>query len=85
MNWSVYILHCSDGSYYIGYSNDVENRLDLHNSGRGAKYTRSRRPCEVVYTEQFPTRNEALKRECQLKQWTRAEKQALIDENSQEG
>jgi len=79
MDWSVYILRCSDGSYYTGYSNDVEKRLDAHNSGKGAKYTRSRRPCEIVFTEQFASKSEAMKRECQIKSWRRVKKQALID------
>lgn len=79
MHWSVYILCCSDGSYYTGYTNDVEKRLETHNAGKGAKYTRSRRPCDLVYTEQFASKSDAMKRECQIKKLNRTRKQALID------
>ncbi|PLX73462.1 MAG: hypothetical protein C0615_10900 [Desulfuromonas sp.] len=77
--WSVYILRCSDDTYYVGYSNDVEKRLETHNAGKGAKYTRSRLPCRVVFTEQHGSKSAAMKRECQIKTWTRAKKQALIN------
>ncbi len=79
MTWSVYILRCADGSYYVGYSNDVAKRLERHNAGLGAKYTRSRRPCALVHSEQYATRSDALKREYQIKQLSRAEKQAIIE------
>ena len=78
MNWFVYILRCSDGSYYTGYTNDMEKRLDVHNIGQGAKYTRSRRPCKVVFTEQQETKSDALKREAQIKKLSRKKKEALI-------
>jgi putative endonuclease len=79
MPWFIYILRCSDGSFYTGYINNLEKRLESHNAGNGAKYTRSRRPCEVVYTELFETKGAAMKREYRVKKWTRAQKQALID------
>ncbi|PLY00472.1 MAG: hypothetical protein C0623_07260 [Desulfuromonas sp.] len=79
MDWSVYILRCADGSYYTGHTKDVAKRLAVHNSSKGAKYTRSRQPCEVIFTEQHATKSAALKRECQIKSWSRSKKQALID------
>jgi putative endonuclease len=76
--WFVYILRCSDDSLYIGETSDVESRLSRHNAGTAATYTATRRPVRVVYTEQHATRAECLKRERQLKRWTRAKKEALI-------
>lgn len=75
---TVYILRCSDGTLYTGWTTDAEARLKAHNSGRGAKYTRSRRPVEMVYREECAGRSEALKREWRIKRLTRAEKEALI-------
>ena len=74
-----YLLRCRDGSLYAGWTNDLDRRVQAHNSGRGAKYTRSRRPVELVYWESFPTRHEAMRRECELKAMTREEKLRLID------
>jgi len=74
----VYILRCADGTLYTGSTNDVQAREETHNSGRGAKYTASRRPVRVVHTEAHETRSAALKREAQLKTWPRAQKEALI-------
>ena len=80
-----YILSCSDGSLYCGYSTNPEKRAEAHNSGKGAKYTRSRLPVTVVYKEAFETKNEALRRECAIKKLTRAEKMKLIaGENNNE-
>jgi len=79
-----YILRCSDGSYYCGWTNDIEQRLKTHNSGKGGKYTRSRLPVELVYLERFETEHEARSREVFLKQLTRTQKQALIDGYRQE-
>ena len=75
----VYILKCADGTFYTGWTTDPERRLKAHNSGRGAKYTRSRRPLEIVHLEEFDTKSEALKREAAIKALTREEKQAVID------
>ena len=77
MNY-VYILKCSDGSFYCGYTNDIDARVKTHNEGKGAKYTRSRLPVEMVHQENYPTKAEALKRECEIKRMTRAQKQTLI-------
>jgi putative endonuclease len=74
----VYIVRCRDGSLYVGYARDPKSRLNLHNNGRGAKYTRGRRPVRLVYSEAFATLSAALRREYELKQWPRARKQALI-------
>lgn len=73
-----YMLRCSDGTIYSGYSTDPNHRAAVHNSGKGAKYTRSRLPVELVFTEDFPTKSEALKREAALKKLGHAEKLALI-------
>jgi putative endonuclease len=74
----LYIARCRDGSFYTGVAKDVKARLDRHNSGHGAKYTSSRRPIKLVYSEAYASRSEALKREYQIKSWTRARKAALI-------
>ncbi len=77
MNY-VYLLRCSDGTLYCGWTTDLEARVRTHNSGRGAKYTRSRLPVELVYSETCADRNEALRREWQIKRLSREEKLALI-------
>ena len=77
MYW-VYLLRCADGSLYTGITNDLTRRLAAHNSGRGAKYTRSRRPVELVWREEQPDRSAALRREAALKALPRSEKLALI-------
>ena len=77
--WTVYILECGDGTLYTGITTDVENRLEQHRSGKGAKYTRGRGPLELVYREACGTHSDALKREYQIKQLSRQEKQLLIE------
>jgi len=77
--WFVYILRCADGSLYTGASCDVEKRLKAHNSGRGAKYTRGRGPCEAVYVESCPDKGAALRREAEIKAFSRAEKLKLAE------
>ena len=74
-----YILQCSDGTYYTGWTNDLEKRVAAHNDGTGSKYTRARRPVKLVYCEEFETKQEAMRREWEIKQMRRAEKQKLID------
>lgn len=74
----VYILRCGDGTFYIGTARDIAARLALHTSGKGAKYTRSRGPLEVVWQEGPMTVSRALRREHQLKQLTRSQKQAFV-------
>ena len=73
-----YILECSDGTYYTGWTNDIKKRLLSHNAGKGGKYTRVRRPVKLVYTEIHDTKREAMQRESQIKKLTRKEKEALI-------
>ncbi|MCI8894673.1 MAG: GIY-YIG nuclease family protein [Lachnospiraceae bacterium] len=73
-----YILRCSDNTLYTGWTNDIEARLAAHNSGQGAKYTRGRRPVELVYLERFDTRQEAMRREVYIKRLSRADKLKLI-------
>lgn len=72
-----YVLKCSDGSLYTGWTNDIEKRLRAHNEGRGAKYTRGRTPAELVYLEEFDTKEAAMKREAAIKKMSRAEKLKL--------
>ena len=74
----VYLLRCSDDTLYCGYSTDLEKRLQKHNNGEGAKYTRSRLPVTLVYFEEYFDKSEALKRECAVKQLTRQQKLDLI-------
>jgi len=76
----VYLLRCADDTLYCGYTNDLEGRLSVHNSGQGAKYTKSRRPVRLVYSERFFTKSEALKRECAIKKLSRTEKLKLIEQ-----
>lgn len=76
----IYIAECSDGTYYTGYAVNVKSRIKVHNSGKGAKYTRARRPVTLKYTESFDTKSEALKREYAIKQLTRVQKEELMSE-----
>jgi permease of ABC transporter possibly for oligosaccharides len=75
-----YIVRCADGTLYTGWTNDLKKRIKAHNAGKGAKYTKTRRPVELVYFEHFATKEEAMSREYHIKQLKRAQKQALIDE-----
>jgi len=74
----VYILKCCDESYYIGYTTNVDKRLKEHNEGSGGRNTRIKRPTELLYMEKFEDKFQALKREAQIKRWTRAKKESLI-------
>jgi putative endonuclease len=76
--WHVYILECADGTLYTGATNDVPTRVERHNRGRGAKYTRSRLPVGLVYVETAGRRGAALRREREIKRLTRAAKRRLI-------
>jgi putative endonuclease len=78
MAFYCYILECSDGSYYTGWSTDPERRLIQHNRGTGGRYTRSRRPVQLVYIEELPDKAAALKRERAIKALPRPRKQKLI-------
>lgn len=78
----VYILECCDKSLYTGYTNHLEKRIKAHNEGKGAKYTKGRRPVSLVYFETFQTKSEALKREYAIKQFSRKKKLELIKSSS---
>ena len=72
------MVRCADGTLYTGFARDPVARVRVHNAGKGAKYTRARLPVTIVYTEPCESRSAALKRECQIKPWSRAKKDALI-------
>ena len=74
-----YMLRCRDGSLYTGWTNDLDKRLACHNAGKGARYTKSRKPVELVYYEAFYTKEEAMRREYAIKQLTVREKHSLIE------
>ena len=78
MTYYVYMLRCNDNSIYTGMTNNLENRVKVHNSGKGAKYTRSRKPVKLIYSETLPDRSSALKREAEIKKLTREQKEALL-------
>ncbi len=75
----IYIVKCSDNTYYTGWTTNIEKRIEAHNSGKGAKYTKHRRPVTLVYSEAFATKEEAMRREYEIKQLTRKQKEQLID------
>lgn len=76
--WFVYIVECFDGTFYTGITNDLEKRMALHNSGKGARYTRGRGPVNLKYSEKMIGKSEALKREIIIKNMTRKQKMALF-------
>ncbi len=76
----VYMLRCKDGSLYTGWTNDIAHRLAVHQSGKGAKYTRGRGPLELVYMEELPDKESALRREAAIKRLSRADKLRLCDD-----
>ena len=78
----VYILQCADGTLYTGWTTDLEQRLRVHNSGQGAKYTRGRRPVSLVYWEEQPTRSAAQKREAAIRRLSRTGKLKLAEERA---
>ena len=75
----VYVLQCTDGSLYTGYTTDVERRVAEHNAGEGAKYTRGRTPVELVHVEEFESKSAAMSREYEIKQLRRDQKMALVE------
>ena len=77
MNYT-YLLECSDGTLYCGWTNDLEKRVKAHNSGRGAKYTKPRRPVRLVWYETFETKEEAMSREVRVKRLSRKQKDELV-------
>lgn len=81
MNW-VYMLRCADGSLYTGWTNDLQRRFAAHSSGKGGKYTRTRLPVELVYTEECETKQQAMSREWQIKQLSREDKLKLVEKGA---
>ncbi len=79
-----YMVECSDKTLYTGWTTDLKKRIQAHNAGRGAKYTRNKRPVRLVYYEEYETKGEALQREYALKQLSREEKQILIRKKNPE-
>ncbi len=77
MNYT-YILECADGTYYCGWTNDLEKRVKTHNAGKGGKYTRARLPVKLVYYEEFDVKEDAQSREWHIKHLSRKEKESLI-------
>ena len=77
MNYT-YIVQCSDHTFYTGWTNDLKKRIEKHNCGKGAKYTKTRLPVTLIYYETFETKQEAMKREYAIKQMTRSQKEKLI-------
>lgn len=84
MNYT-YIVECKDGSLYTGWTTDVKKRVEAHNAGKGAKYTKSRRPVKLMYTEEHGTKQEAMSREYAIKRMTRQEKLRMIGEGKSAG
>lgn len=80
----VYILKCKDGTLYTGWTNDLNRRVAAHNAGQGAKYTKSRRPVELLYFEELSSKSEALKREAAIKKMSRSEKLRMISKENRE-
>ena len=78
MNY-VYIVECNDNTLYTGWTNNLEKRIKAHNDGKGAKYTKSRRPVELVYYETFSQKEDAMRREYAIKQLNRAGKRKLVE------
>jgi len=78
MSFYCYILECADGTYYTGWTTDPERRLRQHNTGNGARYTKTRRPVQMVYVEAQPDRSTAQKREFRIKKLSRTQKEVLI-------
>ena len=79
----MYVVECSDGSYYTGYTTDVKRRLAVHNSGKGAKYTRARLPVKLIYVEGFDSKEEAMSAEALLKRKKRPQKERFLSENQE--
>ena len=76
--WFVYVLLCQDNSFYTGASNNLQKRFIDHKNGKGGHYTKSHKPVKLIYSEQFPTHSQALKRESEIKSWNRKKKIKLL-------
>ncbi|MDN7229357.1 GIY-YIG nuclease family protein [Planococcus liqunii] len=84
-NHYFYVLECADGSYYAGYTNDLQKRLEAHNAGKGAKYTRAKGPVEMIHHESFETKSAAMKAEYAFKQLSKPQKMHYIAEGKEDG
>ena len=80
MSYHVYILRCADDTLYTGWTTDIEARIETHNAGKGAKYTRGRRPVKLAYRETYADKQTAMQREWAIKQLSRGEKLALMEQ-----
>ncbi|EMA14749.1 GIY-YIG nuclease family protein [Haloarcula marismortui] len=80
----MYVLRCSDNTFYTGYTTDVERRVREHDAGDGAKYTRGRTPVELIHVESFDSQSDAMSREYEIKQYSRAEKERLVESSDAE-
>jgi putative endonuclease len=78
VDWFVYIIECKDGKLYTGITNDLKRRLQQHNYGKGCRFTRARFPVKLLHNETYPSREAALKREAEIKRWTRDRKLTLL-------
>ena len=83
MSYYVYVLVCENGAFYTGYTRNVAARFMLHKKGKGARYVRTHQPKKIVYVEKFETRSDAIRRERQIKRLTHAEKQKLVNSETQ--
>ncbi|MGX9132842.1 GIY-YIG nuclease family protein [Rummeliibacillus sp. JY-2-4R] len=83
-NHVMYVLECADGTYYTGYTNNLEKRVAVHNAGKGAKYTRARRPVHCIYFETFETKHDAMSAEYHFKQLTRKQKEEFLATRSED-
>ena len=79
----MYVVECRDGSYYTGYTTDVKKRVAVHNSGKGAKYTRARLPVKLIYAQGFDSKEEAMSAEALFKRKKRAQKERFLSENQE--
>ncbi|WP_147535860.1 GIY-YIG nuclease family protein [Bacillus marasmi] len=84
-NHYFYVLKCKDGSFYGGYTNNLKRRIEMHNQGKGAKYTRGRGPVELLYQKAFSNKSDALKAEYEFKSWSRKKKELFLLEEAGEG
>lgn len=80
--WIVYILKCRKDYLYTGVTNDLQKRIDTHNTGKGSKFTNRMKPCNLVWHEHHPSRSEAQKKESEIKKWRREKKLKLLKDNS---
>ncbi|MCX6355765.1 MAG: GIY-YIG nuclease family protein [Candidatus Aureabacteria bacterium] len=76
--WQVYIIQCKDGTLYTGVTNNLAHRIDAHNCGKGCRYTKCRRPVKLLHAASFPDKSAAMRREAEIKKWSRREKEEFL-------